>query len=90
VQEGEVKARVRQVEAQGIFPIDTARHGIGRLAVREAFDILHDSDQGQAPRCHLDGMTTGGIVIGKELVIPERPELCTADHHSDSLWERPL
>ena len=46
VQQGEVEARVMQVEAEGIFPIHTTPDGIGRLAVGEPFDILHHDDQG--------------------------------------------
>ena len=44
VQQGEVKARVMQVEAEGIFPLHAASHGIRRLAVGEPFDILHHHD----------------------------------------------
>jgi hypothetical protein len=45
VQQGEGKARVMQVEAEGIVPIHPAPHGIGRLAVGEPFDLLPHDDQ---------------------------------------------
>ena len=64
-----------QVEAEGIFPIHTTPDGIGRLAVGESFHILHDNDQRQAPRGHFHRAALGGIEIGKELIIIERPEL---------------
>ena len=88
VQQGEVKARVGQLEAEGIFPIHTAADGIRRLAVGEPFDILHDHDQRQAPGRHLHGTPLGRIEIGKELIIVERAELGARAPHRDSLWER--
>jgi hypothetical protein len=45
VQQGEVEARVVQVEAERIFPIYAAVDGVSRLAVGEAFDVLHAQDQ---------------------------------------------
>ena len=45
VQQGEVEAWVRQVEAEGILPIHAAADGIGRLAIGEPFDVLHHHDQ---------------------------------------------
>jgi hypothetical protein len=45
MQQGEVKAGVRQLEAEGILPIHAAADGIGCLAVGEPFDILHHHHQ---------------------------------------------
>ena len=75
VQQGEVEARVRQVEAEGIFPIHTAADRIGRLAVGEPFDILHHHDERQAPGRHFHRAPLGRIEIGKELILIERAEL---------------
>ena len=75
VEEGEVKAGIVHVQAQRIFPIDAAPHGIGRLAVRQAFDILHDYDRRQAPGGDLHGAALWGVEIGKELIVIERAEL---------------
>jgi len=77
VQQGEIKARVVQVEAQRIFPVHAAPDRIGGLAVREPFDILHHHDQRQAPGRHFDGAALSGIEIGKELILIERAELRT-------------
>jgi hypothetical protein len=41
VQQGEVKARVGQLEAQGILPIYTAADRIRCLAIGQPFDVLH-------------------------------------------------
>jgi hypothetical protein len=65
-----------QVEAEGIFPIHAAPHGIGRLAVGEPFDILHHDDQCQAPGGHFHRTAHGGIEIRKELIRIERAKLC--------------
>jgi hypothetical protein len=40
MQSGAVEARIRQLEAQGILPIDTTAHGIGSLTLGEPFDIF--------------------------------------------------
>jgi hypothetical protein len=42
VQQGEAKARVVQVETQGMLPIHAAADGVGRLAIGEPLDVLHD------------------------------------------------
>src|SRR5688572_32669583 len=75
VQLGEVEARIRQLQAQGILPIHAAAHGIGALTASESFDILHHGGQGQAPGSDLNGMPPVGIEIGKELVAINRAEL---------------
>ena len=75
VEEGEVEAGVVQVEAQRIFPIHTAPDRIGGLPIRQAFDILHDHHQGQAPGGDLHGAALWGVEIGKELIVIERAKL---------------
>jgi hypothetical protein len=80
VQQGEVKARVVQVETEGIFPIHAAPDGIGGLAVGEPFHILHHDDERQAPGGHFYGAALRGIEIGKELIVIERAELRAEVH----------
>ena len=60
VQEGEVKPRVVQVQTQRIFPIYTAADRICRLAIRQAFDILHHHHEGHAPGGDLHGAALRG------------------------------
>ena len=76
VQQGEVEARLMQIEAEGIFPIHAAPDGIGRLAVGEPFYILHHDDQRQAPGGDFHGAALRGIEIGKELIRIKRAKLC--------------
>ena len=64
-----------QVKAQGIFPIHTAPDRIGGLPIRQAFDILHDHHQCQAPGGDLHGAALWGVEIGKELIVIERAKL---------------
>jgi hypothetical protein len=70
-----VEACIRQLEAQRIFPIHATPHGIGGLAIRESFDILHHHHEGQTPRRDLDGMPPVRIEIGKEVLLVERAKL---------------
>jgi hypothetical protein len=44
-----VEARIRQLERQGILPVEAAAHRLGRRAVREVLDELEDRDQSQPP-----------------------------------------
>ena len=75
VQEGEVKPRIVQVQAQRVFPIYTAADRIRRLAIRQAFDVLHHHHEGQAPRGDLHGAALRRVEIDKELIAIERAEL---------------
>src|SRR5439155_12441419 len=61
--------------AVGICPIHTAPDRIGGLPIRQAFDILHDHHQGQAPGGDLHGAALWGVEIGKELIVIERAKL---------------
>lgn len=47
-----VEPRVRQLLAQGVFPINAPPHRIGGLAVSEPLGILHHADQVQFARWH--------------------------------------
>jgi hypothetical protein len=80
VQQGEVKSRVGQLEAQGLLPVHTAADRIRRLAIGEPFEILHHHDQRQAPGRDFHGTPGRGIQIGEELITVERAELSTELH----------
>jgi hypothetical protein len=42
-----IKARIGQLEGEGIFPIDASAHSVGGLAVGQAFCELHHQHQRQ-------------------------------------------
>jgi hypothetical protein len=44
-----VKARIRQLQAEDVLPVDAAPDRLGRLSVWQAFRELQDCDQRQAP-----------------------------------------
>ena len=46
-----VEARVGQCQAQRIFPVDPAPHGVGRLAVGEVLHELQHHSQREPARC---------------------------------------
>jgi hypothetical protein len=75
-----MEARIRQLEAQCIFPIHAPPHRIGGLAIRQPFDILHHRHQGQAPRRDFHGTPATAVEIGKEVIVIERAELGTQVH----------
>ena len=49
-QHGMVEARLSQLEAERLFPVDAAAHRVSRLAVGEALGKLHDGREGKVPR----------------------------------------
>jgi hypothetical protein len=75
VEEGEVEAGGVPVEAQRLLPSHTAPDRIGGLPIRQAFDILHDHHQGQAPGGDLHGAALWGVESGKEMIVLERAKL---------------
>ena len=44
-----IKSRIRQLPAEDVFPIETTAHGVGRLAIGEAFGTWQERDQCQPP-----------------------------------------
>src|SRR4029450_8889516 len=76
---GKVKARIRQVQAQEILPVDAGPYGFSRLAIGEVLPKLQDGHQCQAPgreaRLADEGKKGGEVVIledGAES-IPQKP-----------------
>ena len=66
-QDGMVKAAISQVETEQVFQVDAGAHGIGSLAVGQAFHELHECDEGKASgrfgRLSFDRKQVGEVVI---------------------------
>jgi len=45
-----IEAGIGQLQPQDVFPIDAATHGLGRLAIGEAFGKLQNSGEREACR----------------------------------------
>ena len=45
-----IAARIGELQAQGVFPVDPGANRLGGLAVGQSFNELHHRDQGQTPR----------------------------------------
>jgi hypothetical protein len=65
-----MKAGVGEVEREGVFPINGAAHGIGGLAVSQAFEELEDGHEqeaaGRVGRLTARGKQGGEGVIGEQ------------------------
>src|SRR3712207_2659943 len=48
-QHAEVKARIGQLQAEKILPVDSGPYSLGRLAVAQALAELHQRDERQSP-----------------------------------------
>ena len=72
-QHRKVKARIRQLEAQQILPVDARADRLRRLAICEVLPKLHDRHQRQPPRgqARVAPRREQG---GKVLVLKDRPE----------------
>jgi hypothetical protein len=71
---GGVEARVGQIEAEQVLPVDAGADRLGRLAVGEVRAALEHGDQGQPPGRE-GGLPTFGVEVGKVVVAKDRPEL---------------
>ena len=78
-QHGVVEARIGQLQAQGIFPVNAAAHGVSRLAVGQAFGKLQDCRQRQAPG-RLSWLPTGRKEGDEELIVVNGAEFVTHPH----------
>lgn len=70
----EVEARVGQLEAERVFPVDAGAHGVGGLPIAEVFEKLQDRDQSEPPRRQA-GLTSGEIEVAEVLVLVKGAEL---------------
>src|SRR3954466_9644049 len=69
----EVKARVGQLEAEQVLPIDPRPDRLSGLPITQALAELHQRDQGQAPGW-TGWLTLLGIEIGEVAILEDRPE----------------
>src|SRR4051794_4595209 len=68
-----VKARVGQLEAEQVRPIDPGPDRLSRLSIAQALAELHQRDQGQAPGW-AGWLTLLGIEVGEVAILEDRPE----------------
>src|SRR3954467_9669870 len=68
-----VKARVGQLEAEQVRPIDPRPDRLSRLSIAQALAELHQRDQGQAPGW-AGRLTLLGIEVGEVAILEDRPE----------------
>src|SRR3954447_19959762 len=69
----EVKARVRQLEAEQVLPVDPRPDRLSGLPIAQALAELHQRDQGQAPGW-TGRLTLLGIEVGEVAILEDRPE----------------
>src|SRR3954453_10437077 len=68
-----VKARVGQLEAEQVLPIDPRPDRLSRVSIAQALAELHQRDQGQAPG-RTGWLTLLGIEVGEVAIHEDRPE----------------
>ena len=82
----EVKARVGQLEAEGVCPVDAGAHRIGGLPVTEVLQELEHRHKRQSPRGQA-GLAPSGVETAEVLVRVERVELVAQTRNSRALGE---
>jgi len=73
---GKVEARIGQLEAQQVLPVDAGPHRLSGLTVGQMFAELHDRDEGQAPGGEAR-LATQGEADGKVVILEDRAECIT-------------
>src|SRR3954464_1959017 len=68
-----VKARVGQLEAEQVRPIDPGPDRLSRLSIAQALAERHQRDQGQPPRW-TGRLTLLGIEVGEVAILEDRPK----------------
>ncbi len=68
-----VKARVGQLEAEQVLPIDPRPDRLSRLSIAQVLAELHQRDQGQPPGW-TGRLTLLGIEVGEVAIHEDRPE----------------
>jgi hypothetical protein len=80
VEQGVVKARVGQLEAEQVLPVEATSHIVGGLTIGEAFKLLEHEDKGQTPGCHLNRGAEGRKPVGEQRISEKGAEfLAQAD-----------
>lgn len=74
-----VKAEIRQLQAEAIFPIETPAHSLCRLSIAQVFHELEHGHQGQAPR-GLCGLAMSGKAISELVIGVEAPQFVAQLH----------
>src|SRR3954463_8720144 len=69
----EVKARVRQLEAEQVLPVDPRPDRLSGLSITQALAELHQRDQGQPPGC-AGRLALLGIEVGEVAILEDLPE----------------
>src|SRR4051794_14940731 len=69
----EVKARVRQLEAEQVLPVDPRPDRLSGLPITQALAELHQRDQGQSPG-RTGWLTLLGIEVGEVAILEDRPK----------------
>src|SRR4051812_3178322 len=69
----EVKARVRQLEAEQVLPVDPRPDRLSGLSITQALAELHQRDQGQPPGW-AGRLALLGIEVGEVAILEDRPE----------------
>src|SRR3954454_9154621 len=69
----EVKARVGQLEAEQVLPVDPRPDRLSGLPITQALAELQQRDQGQAPG-RTGWLTLLGIEIGEVAILEDRPK----------------
>jgi hypothetical protein len=68
-----MQSLVRQVQTEGLFPVNPGTHGLCRLPVAEVFSKLHHTDQRELPRME-SWLSFAGIDGAKERIVEERAQ----------------
>src|SRR3954449_9035481 len=68
-----VKARVGQLEAKKVLPVDPRPDRLSRLSIAQALAELHQRDQGQPPGW-AGWLTLLGIEVGEVAILEDRPK----------------
>jgi hypothetical protein len=75
-QHGMVDARISQLQAQGICPVQAAAYGVSRLAVGQTLGTRHDRGQRETPG-RLSGLPASRKERGTELIVIDGPDCIT-------------
>ncbi len=81
-----VEARIAELKAEGILPIQPAAHRIRRLPIRQPLHELQHRDHGQAPR-RLSRLSSSREEVGEVLVMVERAQRVAQLHNERAVGE---
>ena len=73
-QHGIVEARIGEIQTEGVLPIDSPAHSIGRLSIGQILQKLQHRYQRQPPWCRRR-LASLGVQGGEQFVLVDRPQL---------------